>query len=388
LTRESTPEELYQLALKAHHAQRYRQAVDGYELARKLDQAFVGQLAAFQLGVISTEIRLSDSESLAYCADVARGSGNLRDSLPAGSLPAPLPPEERANRYVCQALWPGPALPSPGHWDPVTRTMALDPGWVAAWLERLVSGVPLQEIAERLLAKWAISVNFQLMLHSAGPEAVDADFARTTGYRSYRYRWAKAWEEGICQLSLERNFADLVANMGVADLIEGLSWDPMPIVLYPEECTFVDLVLDLMADRFGLDRDELLKTLVAEFPDTRLSTLVTLLGGRIAEQVSPEFDKAVAAAVVETFVSVGDSFSEGGDLYSLAYEIGYKPFREAGQDTLVLTEIVAAQQALAVALPLATSLDELGVILGQGSSLATLRTLVELDGAARIGMDT
>jgi len=46
---------------------------------------------------------------------------------------------------------------------------------------------------------------------------------------------------------------------------------------------------------------------------------------------------------------------------------------------------VAAHQALGAALPLATTPDELGVLLGQGSSLATLRTLVERGGDQRGG---
>jgi len=391
MTAGSAPEQVYEIALRAHQSRHYRQAVAAYEHVRAADTGAVGQLAAFQLGVICTEARLAAPQSLAYCADIARGAANLWDVLAAGSLEDPLPAAQRAERYICQAMFPGPALASIGHWDPLARVVYLNPEWTKRWIEELISGTLPDAKVAGLLAKWALSVSVQLTMHGTGPESADPAFsdpavAETTGYGSYRFRWAKAWEEGLSQLATQRHFSELIADLGMTEMVEGLeSWYPMPIILYPEERIWVNTVISFTADQLGVQEDELLDRLTREFPDTRLPVLIAALTGRPAELGSAEFDQAVTAAITQSFASTGRDLSEREDLYSLAYQIGYKPFREDGQDAPALAEVVAAQQALGAALPLATTPDELGVLLGQGSSLATLRTLVDGGGEDRGG---
>jgi len=60
-----------------------------------------------------------------------------------------------------------------------------------------------------------------------------------------------------------------------------------------------------------------------------------------------------------------------------AYAIAYRAFQGEGGSPVDRQQTLSAQQALAVLLPQATSFEDVGIILGQGGSLATLRALVE-----------
>jgi len=337
------------------------------------DSAGAALAAAYELGVVATQLELPEPERHAYCIDIAHGIPDLAARTDLASAREKVSLDRRRQEYLCQAMFDGVPDPSFGSWDPLTGSLAISETWIAEPLERLLSHAQLSE-TELALGVWALAMNLHLTLEAAGPE--DVGSLHSMGFSTYHLRSAKAWEAGITQLALEANFDAMVRGVGLDSHPQRpLEWDPFTFALFPREFFALSVITHQIAESRDSTEEEIVRSLVREFPDTRPGVVASLVAGPTSEVSATD---AIEHAVNTSFAKWGSvDRTASSSLEDAIYLAGYLPFRSDVEQLPELGEIRRCEAALAAALPQAASFAEVGAILGQGSTLRTLSDLLQ-----------
>ncbi|MGB0093060.1 MAG: hypothetical protein WBP81_11080 [Solirubrobacteraceae bacterium] len=315
--------------------------------------------AAYQLGcLLSTAGSAGRTAGIGYALWlIGQGPNVDLRALPYG-------PRVR-HRHPAQRLFGGPVSVVPAGWDPVRRTVTLSPAWVVSWLESFLGQGP-HSPEDVAMARFAAFVSVQMNVRALGPEELPPSSAKLTGYLAYLSRSGKVWEDGLSQVATERHWPELARQLRLTEIDSTIAsaagGHPLDMRLYPEEASAVSQALQ-RAFSSGVDVVELERQLVAAVPDTRSEIIEQALGASALAELNPAIE---AVWRRESPTSPADA----------AIAIGYSQFSDADDELPPAPEAVnRALRALAVPLALATTLDEVGVVLGQGSSLHTLSCL-------------